>query len=177
LTRDMFCGRLRVIYSSWQYVFPMNKSRECRSQEFLFGGIVPTAILIDGGFFQKRYNSVYPHKRFDPRAMSKDLFTLALGHIDKEAGERLYRIFYYDCPPLNKKAHHPLTKKCIDYSKTSRSEFQLAFFEELKKLRKVALRLGEVRSHGGWQVNSTKLQFRSWWLVMFTMTWFKKGLT
>jgi uncharacterized LabA/DUF88 family protein len=54
----------------------------------------------------------------------------------------LYRIFYYDCPPLTNKAHNPITRDAIDFSHTPMADWRLRFFEELKRLRKVALRLG-----------------------------------
>ncbi len=117
-----------------------------------------TAVLVDGGFFQKRYRALYDGAiDHDPKTVAKSLFTLALKHIDQESGEKLYRIFYYDCPPLAKKIHHPLTGKSIDFSKTPQADFQLQFFEELKKLRKVALRRGEIRDRGGWKVEKSKL--------------------
>lgn len=63
----------------------------------------------------------------------------------------LYRIFYYDCPPLTKKAHNPVTGAAIDFSKTTLAKWRLTFFEELKKRRKVALRLGYLDDgHGRW---------------------------
>ena len=120
---------------------------------------MPTAILIDGGFFQKRYKKVFPGGMgHDPKTVAKAMFTMALKHIDKTSGEKLYRIFYYDCPPCTKKAMHPLTGKTTDFAATPRAKFQLEFFEELKKLRKLALRLGDLRDHGGWQIDKDKLK-------------------
>lgn len=118
---------------------------------------MPTAILIDGGFFQKRYRALYDGALQDPKIVAKNLFTLALKHVDQEHGEKLYRIFYYDCPPYEKKVHHPITGQLIDFSKTPQATFQHAFFSELKKLRKVALRLGEIRDRSGWKVDKKKL--------------------
>jgi uncharacterized LabA/DUF88 family protein len=63
----------------------------------------------------------------------------------------LYRIFYYDCPPLIKKAHNPITGRPVDFSQTPLAGWRLQFFEELKKLRKVALRLGYLNErHAHW---------------------------
>lgn len=72
-------------------------------------------------------------------------------HVGKE--NHLYRIFYYDCTPSEKRVHHPLTNKCINFSKTEQHEFRVQFFEELKKKRKVALRLGYLRDSGNWIIN------------------------
>lgn len=69
----------------------------------------------------------------------------------------LYRIFVYDCPPLAKKAHSPLGKVAIDFSKTDVAVFRLAFHEELKCLRKVALRLGRLQDHNGWRIKPAVL--------------------
>ena len=56
--------------------------------------------------------------------------------------DELYRIFYYDCRPLTKKAMHPVTKQTIDFSKSPRSIWRNDFLQELSCKRKVALRLG-----------------------------------
>jgi uncharacterized LabA/DUF88 family protein len=119
---------------------------------------MPTAVLIDGGFFKKRFHRIYPAIARNPHAMAKHLFTLALKHIEQDKGEKLYRIYYYDCPPLTKKAHHPITKQCIDFSKTRTALFQDEFFNELKKLRKVALRIGMLRDNNRWQIHKEKLK-------------------
>lgn len=31
----------------------------------------------------------------------------------------MYRVFYYDCPPMNKQVYHPLLKKAIDLGKST----------------------------------------------------------
>lgn len=54
----------------------------------------------------------------------------------------LYRILYYDCPPITKQVYHPLLKRAIDFSRSDIFSWTKAFFDELKKKRKVALRLG-----------------------------------
>lgn len=54
----------------------------------------------------------------------------------------LYRIFYYDCPPLTKKAHNPIDRSAVDFAKTPVALWRTAFFTELRKMRKVAVRLG-----------------------------------
>ena len=68
----------------------------------------------------------------------------------------LYRIFYYDCLPYKKKQHNPISGKSIDFSKTDQFKFQIDFFEELKKKRKVALRLGVLEDRKRWILNPVK---------------------
>lgn len=57
--------------------------------------------------------------------------------------------------PYGDKQHNPITNKHIDFSKTDIYQFRMAFFEELKKSRKVALRLGELEA-GMWNIRPSK---------------------
>ena len=54
----------------------------------------------------------------------------------------LYRILVYDCPPLARKAQHPITGQAVDFSKLRGATFRIEFHNQLKRKRKVALRLG-----------------------------------
>ncbi len=117
-----------------------------------------TAILVDGGFFLKRYRSINKIKKLEPEKTANDLWEMCLKHLKQAKGEEyhLYRIFYYDCLPYEKKQHNPLTGKSIDFSKTDQYKFQIAFFEELKKKRKVALRLGVLEDRNRWIIKPSK---------------------
>jgi uncharacterized LabA/DUF88 family protein len=122
---------------------------------------MPTAILIDGGFFLRRFRTCYPQKSPDePQIVAKTAFELALSHLEEKGGIRhdLYRVFFYDCPPLLKRAHTPVTRKAIDFSKTPQSIFRHALHDELRKLRKVALRLGHLMDHGEWRLKEGRLK-------------------
>lgn len=120
-----------------------------------------TAVLVDGGFFIKRYRYLYGMNN-TAQQTSKDLHKICLDHLSirlKHKEQRdLYRIFYYDCPPLTKKVHNPITKKAIDFSKTSESLFRQDFYKELRKLRKVALRLGRLADAAEWQIYPDRLK-------------------
>ena len=125
---------------------------------------MPTAILIDGGFFLRRFPSCYPNKdKTDARVVAKTAFETALSHLEEKSQHRavrheLYRIFFYDCPPLSKKAHYPKTRLAIDFSKTAQSVFRLALHDELRKQRKVALRLGHLLEHAEWRLRDGRLK-------------------
>ncbi|BAP87359.1 putative uncharacterized protein [Burkholderiales bacterium GJ-E10] len=104
-----------------------------------------TAIMVDGGFFLKRVPKIWGKKT--PPDLAKILQSMCMAHLTTKAHDgdkkaELYRIFFYDCPPLSKKAHHPLTGAAIDFKQSPRSAWRLDFHNELRKIRKVALRLG-----------------------------------
>ena len=102
-----------------------------------------TAILVDGGFYRKR--AYYFWGDIGPRNRANELEEYCKKHIKKGTEQRsLYRIFYYDCPPIQSKIYHPLYKKTVDLSKTDMYTWSNDFFEELKHRRKFALRLGEL---------------------------------
>ncbi len=105
------------------------------------------AILVDGDFFIRCYKSHLKkqfgdkYKDLNPEKLAHDIHTHCLKHINKE-NEELYRIFFYDCKPLEKKVHYPHAQKALDLSKSST-------YKERKKLHKhliskpcLALRLG-----------------------------------
>lgn len=105
--------------------------------------------MIDGGYFMKRYNTLYNKKRDkDAQTIVKDLYTIAHSHVG--SNNYLYRIFYYDCLPFNKKVHNPISHKCMDFGKSDQASRMNAIIEELKKQRKVALRLGSIKDSGRW---------------------------
>jgi len=111
-----------------------------------------TAILVDGGFFLKRYQAIKKPKNLDPSKVAAELWQMCIDHLKQQKGDNhdLYRIFYYDCLPYSKKQHNPVTGKAIDFSKTDQHSFRIALFEELKKKRKVALRLGVINDGRSW---------------------------
>lgn len=117
-----------------------------------------TAILVDGAFFLKRYRSINKIKLLDPERTAKDLWEMCLKHLTQAKSETfdLYRIFYYDCLPYGKKQHNPITGKSIDFAKTDQYNFQIAFFEELKKKRKIALRLGILEDRKRWIIKPVR---------------------
>jgi uncharacterized LabA/DUF88 family protein len=135
-----------------------------------------TAIFIDGAFFIKRALSIFGPQ--EPKDLADKLWTYSLYHLyprlhkdqkkssnDEKSNDfhyalnHLYRIFFYDCPPLQKRMHHPLTQKSIDFSKSERSLWRLAFHEALREKRKVALRMGTMdEANLGWTISSAKIK-------------------
>ncbi len=103
-----------------------------------------TAILVDGGFYRKRDFKAHGIKSAKERA--DELIRYCWKHLSwkDEQKHELYRILYYDCLPVDMVVYHPLLKKNIDLSHSETYVSSIEFFEELKKKRKVALRLGEI---------------------------------
>ncbi|MBR3554718.1 MAG: NYN domain-containing protein [Oscillospiraceae bacterium] len=101
-----------------------------------------TAILVDGGFYRKRFESGAPHA---PEEAADALIRYCFRHLEEHHTQHdLYRIFYYDAPPCQKKIFHPLYNRTVDFSKTSYAQWMSSFLKELTKKRKVALRLGTI---------------------------------
>jgi uncharacterized LabA/DUF88 family protein len=109
------------------------------------------AVLVDGGFFLKRFNALYNKERtLSPEDIADCLHNMALR---LTGSNTLYRIFYYDCEPLNKKFHNPITHRAIDFGKSDEHTFRCAFFDALRRKRKVALRLGTLKDNGHWLIH------------------------
>jgi uncharacterized LabA/DUF88 family protein len=125
--------------------------------------MLTTAVLVDGGFFLKRFRFVYPDlDDNDPIVVARTMHKMALAHLYAKSGKRiahLYRIFFYDCPPLAKKVHRPVSGRSHDFSKDGTSKFRLALHDEVKRLRKTALRLGRRdEENATWQINPKQLK-------------------
>ena len=113
------------------------------SQTYITKHIVKTAILIDGAFYRKRSKSLLGNK--SPEERATEIENYCYRHLrDKYEQRYLYRIFYYDCPPINKNIYHPLTGRSVNLGKTDEYEWMMSFLNELKHKRKFALRLGRV---------------------------------
>ena len=109
-------------------------------------------ILIDGGFFSQRFKAI--NKRVadvsDVNQLIKDIMQALRKRTNGETQDILFRAFYYDCKPFGGIVEDHTGKKKIDYSKSSMYEVQCRFIDEVAKLERFALRLGEL-SFTGWK--------------------------
>ena len=115
---------------------------------------VKTAILIDGAFYRERSKMIAGIK--SPKERADELERYCLDHLhDKYEKRSLYRIFYYDCPPVEKgkNVYHPLTKRSVNLGKTELGKWMQEFLDELKHRRKFALRLGRLGTKGNINLN------------------------
>ena len=103
-----------------------------------------TAILIDGGFYRrqaKKYGLITSSASFS----AEKLYQYCFKHLkdEEETNKRhLYRIFYYDCPPLDVPVFHPLSQTTVDMKISPTYTWTNEFFKSLRQKRKVAQRLG-----------------------------------
>lgn len=122
-----------------------------------------TAILVDGAFFLRRYQYLF---KSDPSPLRTARY-LRVGarYLMKQANEKgaplapnsLYRVFYYDCPPMEKRVHNPISNKSINLGQSETAKFRNNFLDELKKSRKFALRLGSLHETGAaWRIDKEK---------------------
>lgn len=127
---------------------------------------MPTAIVIDGAFFLRRFKSAFPNLVADDAGdVAFGVICMAAHHITarlkaypawskvskgdylpQETAE-LYRVFFYDCPPLTKRLHTPIGKRAINMAQTPEAKLRLAIHERLHQTRKVALRLGRLNEN------------------------------
>ena len=108
-----------------------------------------TAILIDGGFYRKvgKYQGLITSNATES---ADNLYRYCQKHLEDEYDlnkRSLYRIFYYDCPPLESLVYHPYDKKPIDMKLSSTYVWTTVFYNELRKKRKMALRLGKLSNY------------------------------
>lgn len=102
-----------------------------------------TAILIDGGFYLPKARHAFGDKT--PEARAEEMYDYCTRHL-VEHGHRhdLYRIFYYDCPPMHKTVYHPLRRDNTNFASSETSIWRKDFHNALKRKRKLALRMGRV---------------------------------
>jgi uncharacterized LabA/DUF88 family protein len=108
--------------------------------------------MIDGWFMRK---AIYRSKNF--YYCGKEIRKYCCRHLRSE--DYLYRIFYYDTEPLDKKGHNPLTKKSIDFNTTSVAIAQRELLDSIKSTPNFALRLGKtVWRNNEWILSPEKLE-------------------
>jgi uncharacterized LabA/DUF88 family protein len=123
------------------------------------------AIMIDGGFLTKRLAKLVAEPdRLTPTATCGIIRSMCREHVKKLTDntdanwhQHVYRIFYYDAPPFEGQAHHPLTQRQINFKTSDQAVFQNELFSLLRKQRNMALRLGTLSKLSGWTVPHDRL--------------------
>lgn len=105
------------------------------------------AILVDGGFYTRRAKALWGDR---PASESAEiLHRYCMQHLKHKENnhyvrDQLYRIFYYDCPPMDRNIYHPLLRKDKHMKKEPLYAWMSEFQDQLRSKRKVALRLGRL---------------------------------
>lgn len=108
--------------------------------------------MIDGWFMRKR---IYKLKTFFYDG--PNIRRYCLKHL--RGGDTLYRIFYYDTAPLDKKGHNPISRNAINFAKTIVAEEQYKLLESIKRTPNFALRLGTTAwKNNRWILNANKFK-------------------
>lgn len=103
------------------------------------------AIFVDTGFFIRIFTSkIDPEMKMSPEKLAKEMWRYWIRHVDRRNGEQLYRIYFYDCPPLMNKAQHPITGKEINFAVSDITKYKLALHQALLHQPYVACRMGEL---------------------------------
>lgn len=113
------------------------------------------SVLVDGGFFLKRLKSWPNINRNSPSDVADAVRFLCKRHVQKLCGEaenaensrwldHVYRLFFYDAVPYDGVPHQPFLNHQIEFAKTAEATFRNELFQEIRKKRKFALRLGSV---------------------------------
>lgn len=135
---------------------------------------MPTAVVIDGAFFLRRFHHRFPDLNpLEPSDVAAGVEYLAGLHVLISMQQELqgvitasrtrwsitsaieepnlYRIFFYDCQPLTKRVHTPVQKRSLNLATTPTAQARLAIHNRLLSARKVALRLGRLNDQFGWR--------------------------
>lgn len=112
-----------------------------------------TAILIDGAFFLKRFRRIEPDNYYNAERAADVAWRWAIAHLaEKSHKHDLYRIFFYDCPPLEKQMRNPITQKSVNFKASDEAVFRRDLHQRLRSKRKVALRLGHLSDMTEWTI-------------------------
>jgi hypothetical protein len=74
-----------------------------------------------------------------------------------DANEKLFRFYYYDCPPFEGMLQNPILGQKTDFAQTKTSKARKQFLYELAKKDQIAFRRG-TPSFDGWQITGEAVQ-------------------
>ena len=112
-----------------------------------------TVVLVDGSYYLRHTMSMFGSLR--PEDAVKALRKVAENHLT--ANESLLRIFFYDCEPLNREIIHPISGERFNPADTASAKWRMSFFAELRRNRKMTLRLGQHQFCDEWKLNREPL--------------------
>lgn len=81
--------------------------------------------------------------KMSPEKLAKEMWRYWVRHVDRN-NEELYRIYFYDCPPLMNKVQHPITGKELNFANSEITKYKLALHDHLIHQPYVACRMGKL---------------------------------
>lgn len=125
------------------------------------------AVLIDGGYFDRRINyfkrTFFTATPFTAKQLQDITYAVVSSHL-KKFRSNLYRIYFYDCSPLDKSLRYPMPDNPGEQARTWTTKkhppyvLKNEFHDLLRKSRKTALRLGVLSASGDWTLTSHALK-------------------
>ena len=120
------------------------------------------AYIVDCGFFTKKFKLI--NGKF-PSANEVETYIVSIQtYIQKKyvsGPSEIYRIFFYDCPPFEKKLTNPIDQSILDLSQTKSFKDNKKLQNSLKQKAYFALRLGQLNLSGNeweqWNVGKWKM--------------------
>lgn len=119
--------------------------------------VIKTAILIDGAYFLKRVAPAMraAGERFDAEGIADLLEEMVRGHLEQlnktwqapDSSQLLYRNFYYDARPSERKIRMPVSRRQFLHSATEEAKLRVRLFRALHGRRSFAVRLGQVNGN------------------------------
>lgn len=105
-----------------------------------------TAVLVDLSFFIQRYSTLKKISEMSPEELAKIIKDYVWESVRRN-DDHLYRVYVYDCEPLDKNVPMPpitKTDKTKNLGKTHTFQFRSKLLECLRQQPYFALRLGEI---------------------------------
>lgn len=111
-------------------------------------------LLLDGGFIKKKL--AVQCRRFPTE---RDIVSFCGLTLEKPRlqGKELFRVYYYDAPPLEGVATNPLDGTTVDFSQTSQASRNKALLDSLEFQPDFAVRRGSLLRNG-WKLGDVALR-------------------
>ena len=111
------------------------------------------AVLLDAGFLKRKLGSQQNPVRV--ATIQRFLETLSGHPLLRDAS--MYRVYYYDAPPLTDNVRRPLRGGVVDFSKTELARHNGQLLRDVERLPFVSVRRGDL-DFRGWQVAGRNLR-------------------
>jgi uncharacterized LabA/DUF88 family protein len=109
------------------------------------------AILIDAGYLLFRLWSQLGGRH------AKAADVIGFAHAAMKRDERLFRVYLYDCPPLEGRSTNPVSGVSVNFASTATCQRRKSLHDRLSKSDHIAFRQG-VLQFTGWKISSKRIQ-------------------